>query len=165
MSSKNKGKKKSNSGDPNTIATNKKARRDYTISDTYEAGIALRGTEVKSIRDGHLNLADAFCRIDKGEAWLYHCDIRPYECASHVSHEPQRTRKLLLNRREIDRMQVLVDQKGVTLVALRVYWKNGRVKIEIGVGKGKSHSDQREDLKKRVQDREADREMARFNRR
>ncbi|NNE94232.1 MAG: SsrA-binding protein SmpB [Verrucomicrobiales bacterium] len=158
-------KSKKKTDNSSVIASNKKARHDFQISDTYEAGIELRGTEVKSIREGKINLRDAFCRIDKDEAWLYNCDIRPYDSASHEQHEPRRNRKLLLHRREIERMKALTEQKGATLVALKAYWKNRRVKIEIGVGKGKTHIDRRDDLKKQVQKREADREMAKFNRR
>lgn len=145
------------------IANNRKARRDFLISDKYEAGIELKGTEVKSIRAGQVHLSDAFARVDKGEMWLYNCDIRPYEQSSHEFHIPLRNRRLLLHKKEIRRLQIAVDQKGVTLIPLRLYWKNGRVKVEIGVGKGKNQRDQREDLKKRVQDREIEREMARFN--
>ncbi len=158
-------KKKPAAFEGSLIASNKKARRDYHISDTYEAGIVLKGTEVKSIRDGKINLADSYCRIDKGEAWLYNCDIRPYEAASHYIHDPRANRRLLLHKKEILKMQALTDQRGASIVALRAYWKNRRVKIELGIGKGKTHNDQRDDIKKRVQTREAEREMARFNRR
>lgn len=160
MSKKGKGKK--DLGE--LIASNKKARRDYHITETYEAGIALVGTEVKSIRSGNINLGDSFCRIEKGQAWLHNCDIRPYEAASHEIHLPRRVRRLLLHKREIEKLAVLTDQKGATIVALRFYWKDRYIKVELGVGKGKTHVDQREDIKKRVQTREADREMARFNR-
>ena len=147
------------------IASNRKARRDYLISETYECGIVLRGTEVKSIRAGKANLSEAFARIDRGELWLYNCDIRPYDhTAGFFQHEAAGPRKLLMHRREIDRLDAQVDQKGVTLVPLRLYWgEKGRVKLELGVGKGKTHRDQREDIKKRDQDREMAREMARFN--
>ena len=146
------------------IATNKKARRDYEISDTYECGIVLRGTEVKSVRAGHVNLSESFARVDKGELWLYNCDIRPYDhTAGYFQHEAVRPRKLLMHRREIDRLFGLVEQKGVTLVPLRFYWSKGRVKVEIGIGKGKTHRDQRETIKKRDQELEISREMARFN--
>ncbi|MCB1061992.1 MAG: SsrA-binding protein SmpB [Verrucomicrobiae bacterium] len=147
------------------IASNRQARRDYTIVDTWEAGISLRGTEVKSIRGGKINLRDAFVRVDKGEAWLYNCDIQPWASASHEQHDAKRTRKLLLNRREIEKMHAMADIKGNTLIALRAYWKNGNVKIEVGAGKGKTHVDQREDIKKREQKREIDREISRHNQR
>ena len=146
------------------IATNRKARRDYQIVETWEAGIALRGTEVKSIRAGGMNLRDAFARVENGEVWFYHGDIKPWASASHEQHEAKRPRKLLLHRREIEKIFAMSDIKGNALVALRAYWKDNRVKIEIGAGKGKSHIDQREDVKKRDQKREIDREMARFNR-
>lgn len=149
----------------NDITTNRKARRDYTILDTFEAGIALKGTEVKSVRAGHINLADAFARVDKGDIWLHGCDIRPYERASHVQHEARAPRQLLLHRKEIQKIYSQTAEKGLTLVALRAYWKGQRVKIELGLGKGKVKGDHREDLKKRVQTREADRAVANFNRR
>ncbi len=147
------------------IATNKKARRDYHISDTHECGIVLKGTEVKSIRAGKVNMSESFARVDKGELWLYNCDIRPYDhTAGFFQHESTCPRKLLMHRREIDRLFGQVEQKGVTLVPLKMYWKNGRVKVQIGMGKGKTHRDQREDIKKRDQDREISREIAKFNR-
>ncbi len=146
------------------IATNKKARRDYLISETYECGIVLKGTEVKSIRGGKANMSESYARIDKGELWLCNCDIRPYDhSAGFFQHEATQPRKLLMHRREIDRLFGQVEKKGVTLVPLRLYWKDGKVKVEIGVGKGKTHRDQREDVKKREADREIDREVARFN--
>lgn len=146
------------------IATNRKARHDFTISETFETGIALKGTEVKSIRAGKINIRDAYARVERGEVFLYGCDIQPYEAASHTQHEAKAPRKLLLHGKEIDKLRTHTEIKGSVLVALRAYWKNKRVKIELGVGKGKAHKDRREDLKKRVQDREADREMSRFNR-
>lgn len=143
------------------IATNRKARRDYHIVEKYEAGIELKGTEVKSIRAAKVHLNEAFARVDRGEVWLYNCDIRPYEQASHEMHVPLRNRRLLLHKREIRRLAALSDQKGATIVPLRLYWKNGRVKVELGVGKGKDQRDRREDLKKRAHDREVERELAR----
>ncbi len=145
------------------IATNRKARRDFHILETIEAGIELKGTEVKSIRAGNANLADSYARVERGEMWLYHCHIQAYQMASHETHDPIRKRRLLLHKKEIRKMKESNDQKGTTLVALRLYWKSGRVKIELGLGKGKDQRDQREDLKKRVQKREIDREIARFN--
>lgn len=144
------------------IATNRKARRDYHISERFEAGIELRGTEVKSIRAGKVNIGEAFARVDRGEMWLYQCDIRPYEQASHEFHVPLRNRRLLLHKREIRRLAALTDQKGATVVPLRLYWKNGRVKIELGVGKGKDQRDRRQDLKQRAHNREVERELARL---
>lgn len=147
------------------IATNRKALRDYHIVDRFEAGIQLLGTEVKSIRQGKLNIADAFARVEKGQVWLYNCDIQVYDKTSHVPHEPRRTRRLLLHRREIDKLFSYAQQKGLALPALRLYWKGPHVKLEIGVGRGKTKGDQRQDLKARVETREAAREVARFNER
>jgi len=146
------------------IATNRKARRDFDISEKLEAGIELKGTEVKSIRAGKINLSDSFARVDRGEVWLYNCDIRPFEQASHEWHVPLRNRRLLLHKREIRRLAALTDQKGATVVPLRFYWKRGRVKVELGVGQGKNKRDRREDLKQRAQNREIERELARANR-
>lgn len=145
------------------IATNRKARRDYHISEKFEAGIELKGTEVKSIRAGKINIGESYARVDRGEVWLYQCDIRPYEQASHEFHVPLRNRRLLLHKREIRRLAALSDQKGASLVPLRMYWKNGRVKVEIGVGKGKDQRDKREDLKRKAHNREVEREMARVH--
>lgn len=146
------------------IANNRKARRDYHIGDTYEAGVQLVGTEVKSIRAGKVNISDSFARVDKGQVFLYGCDIQPWQTAgTFFQHESKRPRRLLLHKKEILKLEHAMAVKGSTLPCLRMYWKNGRVKVEIGVGKGKSHSDQRHDLKKRVELREAQREVARFN--
>ena len=148
------------------VATNKKARRDFHISDTYEAGIQLRGTEVKSIRENKVNISDAYVRIEKRQAFLYGCDIQPWQTAGeYFQHAPKRPRKLLLHKREILKLAQATDEKGYTLPCLRMYFKNRRVKIEFGLGKGKSHPDQRQDMKKRVELREVEREIARFNRR
>lgn len=145
------------------VAKNRKALRDYEIVERFEAGIELRGTEVKSIRAGKVNLADAFARVDGGQVFLYGCDIQPYAQASHEQHENKRARRLLLHRREIGKLTGLTAERGLALVALRLYWKDNRVKIEIGVGKGKHHFDKREDLKKKASDREVAREIARFS--
>lgn len=147
------------------IATNKKARHDFEVVETYEAGLVLRGTEVKSVRAGHINIRDAFARVEKGEVLLHGCDIQPYENASFVQHEAKRPRKLLLHRKEILKLATLTHEKGLTLVALRAYWSGQRVKLEIGVARGKAKGDRREDLKKRVETREAERAVADFNRR
>lgn len=148
------------------IATNRKAGRDFHISEKFEAGIELRGTEVKSIRAGKINISDAFCRVEKGQLFLYGCDIQPWETASiWFQHESKRPRRLLLHKREIFKLEQATSIKGASLPLLRMYWKNRKVKVEIGVGKGKTHGDQRQDLKNRVELREAQREMARFNQR
>lgn len=150
---------------PDDIATNRKALRDYHILERYEAGVELRGTEVKSIRQGKLNISDAFARVDRGQVWLYNLDIQTYDKASHEQHEPRRTRKLLLHKREILKLFTATQQKGLTLPVLRAYWKNQRIKIEVGVGKGKTKGDQREDLKEKAVKRETQRVVAKFNER
>lgn len=147
------------------IATNRKALHEYHILERYEAGMELKGTEVKSIRGGLANMSNAFARIENGQAFLYGCDIQPYERASHEQHDPKRARRLLLNKREIEKLFALTSVAGHTIVALRMYWKNSRVKVELGVGKGKEARDKRMDLKQRVEKRETDREISRFNRR
>jgi SsrA-binding protein len=142
------------------IVTNRKAFRDYHILEKFEAGIELRGTEVKSIRSGGAQLHGAFARVERGNLCLYGCDIQPYERASHEQHEPKRPRQLLLHRREIDHLVGETEIAGRTIVPLRLYWKNGRVKVELGVGKGKAATDKRADLKKRAQERETERLLA-----
>lgn len=148
------------------IATNRKALRDYQILERYEAGVELRGTEVKSIREGRLNISDAFARIERGQAWMYNLDIQPYERANgFTQHEPRRTRRLLLNKREILKLTGETQQKGLALPVLRAYWKDARVKIEIGLGRGRDKGDQREAVKEKEAKREAQRVVARFNER
>ena len=149
----------------NEIASNRKARRDYHISEVFEAGLELKGTEVKSVRAGKANISDAFARVERGQVFLYGCNIQPWETAgTFFQHEAKRPRRLLLHKKEILKLEQATAVKGASLPCLRMYWKNRRVKVEIGVGKGKTHSDQRHDLKKRVELREAQREVARFNR-
>jgi SsrA-binding protein len=143
---------------------NRKALRDYRILDRYEAGVELKGSEVKSIRAGKANISDAFARIENSEAFLYNADIQPYEKASHEIPVAKRVRKLLLHRQEIDKLYGETQVKGRVLVVLKLYWKNGRVKAELGVGHGKLAPDKRADLKKRAIDRETAREVARFHR-
>jgi SsrA-binding protein len=148
------------------IASNRKARRDFHIQETHEVGIELRGTEVKSIRAGKVNVADAFARIEQGQLMLYGCDIQPWETAGEwFQHAAKRPRRLLAHKKEILKLEQFSAQKGCALPCLRMYWKNRRVKVEIGVGKGKTHSDQRQAIKKKIELREAEREMARHNRR
>jgi len=146
------------------ISKNRKAFHDFNIVDKFEAGIELKGTEVKSIREGHVHLRDAFAVIQNGQIFLVGCDIKPYSSASHEQHEPRRPRRLLLHRREIDRIEIKLEEKGFSMPALRLYWKEKRVKVELGLGRGKAQYDKRHTLKKKVQDREAKREVARFNR-
>lgn len=143
---------------------NRKALRDFHILERYEAGIELKGSEVKSIRAGKANISDAFARIEKGQAFLYNADIQPYERASHEIPAAKRVRRLLLHRQEIDKLYELTNIAGRTLVILSLYWKKGRLKTEIGVAQGKVAHDKRADLKKRASDRETEREVARFNR-
>ncbi|MBK1791375.1 SsrA-binding protein SmpB [Persicirhabdus sediminis] len=148
------------------ISTNRKARRDYHIGDTYECGIELKGTEVKSIRAGKVNIADSFVRIERGQAFLYGCHIQPWETAGEwFQHAVTRPRRLLLHKKEILKLDQEQAQKGCTLPCLQMYWSGRHVKVKVGVGKGKTHSDQRHDLKARTELREAQREMSRFNQR
>lgn len=155
-------KKKSNNS--SLIASNKKAGRDYEILSRQECGIELRGTEVKSIREGRVNISDAFARVEKGQLFLYGCDVQPWETAGKwFQHEAKRPRRLLMHKREILKLEIQMAQKGYALPLLRLYWKNGKVKAEIGVGRGKTHRDQRYDLKERAEMREVQREVCRFN--
>ncbi|MEM6821176.1 MAG: SsrA-binding protein SmpB [Verrucomicrobiota bacterium] len=139
---------------------NRKAGRDYQFLEKIEAGIALSGTEVKSLRAGGGNFNDAFARIEQGEVWLYHFYIAPYDKGNRENHEPRRKRKLLFHFREIKKLHQQVSQLGRTLVPLKGYFKNGRFKVLIGVGKGKTHGDKRQDLKKRDVQRQIDRTLA-----
>ncbi|MDN5332504.1 MAG: SsrA-binding protein [Tepidanaerobacteraceae bacterium] len=137
------------------LVTNRKARHDYHILETYEAGIALAGTEVKSLREGKANLKDSFARVEKGELYLYNMHISPYEKGNIHNKDPLRPRKLLMHRKEIDRLYGLVKEKGVTLIPLRVYLnERGLVKVELAVAKGKTLYDKREDIKRRDAQRE-----------
>ena len=145
------------------IATNRRAFHEYHILDRYEAGIELKGTEVKSIRAGFATLNGAFARVENAEVWLYSADIQPYERASFEQHEPKRQRRLLLHKGEINKLFEASTVGGATLVALRMYWKGHHVKVEIGVGHGKQAHDKRTDIKRKTEKREADREVARFN--
>ena len=148
----------------NLISSNKKAGRDYEIMSRHECGIELRGTEVKSIRAGKVNVADAFARVEKGQIFLYGCDVQPWETAGKwFQHEAKRPRRLLMHKREILKLEIQQAQKGFALPLLRLYWKDGKVKAEIGIGRGKTHRDQRYDLKARAEMREVQREVAKFN--
>ena len=139
------------------ILTNSKARRDYHILETFEAGIALHGTEVKALRAGRGQIADAFARVENGEVFLYNAHIDEYSHGNLQNHEPKAVRKLLLHKNEIRKLFSLASVAGHALVPLSFYWKNGRVKVALGVGKGKAVYDKREDLKKRESDREVKR--------
>ncbi|MGQ9524169.1 MAG: SsrA-binding protein SmpB [Armatimonadota bacterium] len=141
------------------VATNRKARHDYFIEDTYEAGLVLVGTEVKSIREGRVNLQDAYAEVKNGEAWLHNMHISPYAQGGRFNPDPSRPRKLLLHRREIDRLRGLQEQKGLTLVPLSVYFRRGRAKVELGVARGKRQYDKRRAIAERDSRREMDRTL------
>ncbi len=143
--------------DRKVVTTNRKAFHDFIIFEKYEAGIVLSGTEIKSIRTGAINLKDSFCKIDDNEIFLYNCHISPYENGNRYNHEPKRTRKLLLTKKEILKMQTKVKKEGYTIVPLEVYFKQGLAKIEIGLAKGKKLHDKREDIAKKTQTREMQR--------
>jgi SsrA-binding protein len=138
-----------------TITTNREAYHHYFIDETYEAGIVLTGTEVKSLRDGRINLKDCYVVVKEAEAWLLNAHISPYSHGNRQNHEPTRTRKLLLHKSEIVRLTVQVQEKGLTLVPTKMYFNNqGRVKVEVGVARGKKLFDKRETEKRRLVDRE-----------
>lgn len=143
------------------IATNRKARYNYEISDTYEAGLVLVGSEVKSLRAGQANFADSYGHIRDGEAYLIGFNIAPYAFAREGGHESDRARKLLLHKREIERIRAALDEKGLTLVPLSVYFRNGKAKIELGLGRGKRAYDKRQSIKERDMKREIQRELRR----
>lgn len=142
------------------ITVNRRAFHDYHIDERVEAGLMLVGSEVKSLRDGRVTLKDSYVRVIKDELWLVGTHINPYNAAAQFGHEPERQRKLLLNRKEIDKLSVKISEKGLTLIPLRLYWKNGRAKAEIGVARGKKSHDKREAIKERTEKREIDRAMA-----
>ena len=139
------------------ICQNKKARHNYLIEDKYEAGIALLGTEVKSLREGRANLGDSYGKIKNGEVFLVDAHISPYSYANRFNHDPLRPRKLLLHKREIRRLIGKVQEKGFTLIPLRLYFSNGRAKVELGLGKGKKLFDKRETLKRKTMERDMER--------
>jgi len=142
-----------------SFASNRRALKDYLVLDRYEAGMALRGTEVKSIRDSLVNLTGSYASVDKGQVIL-HINIPPYEFGNRFNHDAMRPRRLLLHRKEIARLQSHVEQKGCTLIPLSLYPKKGLVKVELGLCKGKQQSDKRETLRRKTADREAERAIA-----
>lgn len=148
-------------GSDKVVSTNRKASHLYFLSDRYEAGIALRGTEVKSVRAGQVSLRESYVRIEDGEAWLVNAHIAPYDPASSMNHDPRRPRKLLLHRREILRLQDQVLQRGYTVVPTKMYLKRGRVKVEIALARGKRKYDKRRQIAEREIARDMEREMAR----
>ncbi len=141
------------------MAQNRKARHDYFIEETYEAGIALKGTEVKSIRGGKINLKDGYAKVENSEVFLYNVHISPYEQGNIFNTDPMRVRKLLLHKREIRKLIGYVQQKGYSLIPLRAYLKNGKVKIELAVARGKAQYDKRETIAKRDADRRIQKEL------
>jgi SsrA-binding protein len=143
------------------IASNRRARHDYTIEDTVEAGLVLTGTEVKSLRAGRATLSDGFGQISDGEAWLHGVHIPEYTQGTWTNHDPRRTRKLLLHRREIDKLASSVSERGLTLIPLSLYFSDGKVKVELGLGRGKRTYDKRQDLAKRDAAREVERALRR----
>jgi len=143
------------------IASNRRARHDYTIEDVVEAGLVLTGTEVKSLRAGRATLADGFGQITDGEAWLHGVHIPQYTQGTWTNHEPRRTRKLLMHRKEIDRLERSISERGLTLIPLSLYFSGGKVKIELGLARGKRTYDKRHDLAKRDAAREVERELRR----
>ena len=142
------------------IATNRSARHDYFIDDTYEAGLVLRGTEVKALRMGRASIGDGYIHVEKGEAWLENVHIPEYTQGNWTNHAPRRRRKLLLHHTEIDQLLIKTREKGFTIVPLKLYFVKGRVKIEIGLGRGKKHFDKRHALREKQDAREAQRAMS-----
>lgn len=146
------------------VARNRKARHEYEILDTFEAGLVLRGVEVKSVRDGKVNLRDGFATIERGEAWLHNVHIQPYDPANRWNVDPVRKRKLLLRKDQIRSLVGTVEQKGLTLVPLDVHFSNGYAKVTLAIGRGKKKYDKRESIRRREMEREAERELGRRGR-
>lgn len=140
------------------VATNRKAKFEYFLLDHYEAGIALQGSEIKSIRAGQISLAEAYVQTDGQEAWLLNAHIAPYDFANRFNHDPNRPRRLLLHKKEIRELWDAVRQKGVTIIPVQVYLKNGKAKIDLAIAKGKKLYDKRHDIARRDQEREMERE-------
>jgi SsrA-binding protein len=145
------------------VGQNRKARHDFEIFDTFEAGMVLQGSEVKALRAGRINLKDSFAHIRRGEIFVSRVHISPYEASNFFNHEPERMRKLLMNRREIRRLIIETTQKGLTLVPLKVYFKRGRAKIQLGLARGKKQYDKRHTIAKRTADRAMDRAVKEAN--
>lgn len=141
------------------MCVNRQARHNYFIEETYEAGLVLVGSEVKSLREGKANLKDSYARVQKGEAFLLNAHVSPYSGANRFNHEPTRTRKLLLHRREIERLTGKTKERGLTLIPLRLYFKNGRAKVELGLARGKKLHDKRETLRRKAAEREVERAL------
>ncbi len=163
MAKKGKGAKKPKSGDDGrrVIATNRKARHNYTVLDTFEAGVALVGTEVKSLREGKASLVDAFATVDDGEVWLRGLHIPEYSHGTWTNHAPRRVRKLLLHRRQIETLIGKTQEGSLTLVPLSMYFSGGKVKVELALARGKQIYDKRQDIRRRTMEREVTRELGR----
>lgn len=158
MSKKSGGKKAG--AEPGNVAVNKQAGFRYEFVEKYEAGMALRGSEVKSLRDGGVTMKDAYATFDDGELWLHHLHIAPYAPAAMNNHEPERPRKLLLHKHELERLQGKLAEKGLTLVPTRIYFARGRAKVEVALGRGKDSGDKRQTIKEREMKREAERAVS-----
>lgn len=146
------------------VATNRRARHEFHIEEALEAGLVLTGTEVKSLRAGRASIQDAFARVEDGEVWLYHMHIPPYEAGNIFNHDPLRPRKLLLHRRQVDRLTGQVQQKGYTLIALRLYFRSGLAKVELGLARGKRQYDKRAAIAEREAARRIERAVRRRHR-
>jgi SsrA-binding protein len=144
------------------IAENRKARHDYFIEDQYEAGIALKGTEVKSLRQGRANLKDSYAKIKKGDVWVVQMHISPYPFASYDNHDPLRPRKLLLHKYEIKRLYGKINERGYALIPLRLYFRDGKVKVLLGLAKGKRRHDKRETIRRRDEQRDLERQRKEY---
>ena len=144
------------------VTSNRRARREYHITETLEAGLALQGTEVKSLREGRANLQDAFCKVEGGEVFMVNAHISPYSHGNLNNHDPLRPRKLLLHKREIGKLQKATQQKGFTVIPLKLYFKNGKAKVEIGLARGKKLYDKRADIAERDTQRRLDRTLKQY---
>jgi SsrA-binding protein len=153
-------KKRKRKVDPGDVASNRRARHRYEVLESFEAGIELQGSEVKSLRSGKAQIAEAYAAVENGEVWLRNAHIPPYEPAAAQNHEPERPRKLLLHRNEINRLLGQTQKKGLTLVPLRIYFKGPRAKLELALVRGKEQRDRRRELRERDQKREIDRELS-----
>lgn len=149
------------SGGIKIVTTNRKAYHDYSVEDKFEAGMALMGSEVKSIAEGKANLTDSYCQVENGELWVYGIHISPYDPASRFGHDPRRKRKLLMHKYEINRLRGKVEQKGFAIVPLKLYFRRGKAKLEIGLVKGKRQYDKRDTIKERDMQRDLERELQR----
>jgi len=159
-------KKKKNNKNPNDLVSNKTARRNYSVVDSFEVGIELKGTEVKSLRAKNANMTDSFARVEpNNQVFLYNLHISPYDQGNRFNHDPLRLRRLLLHKNEIVRLKGQTDRKGMALIPLKLYLKNGKVKLELAVATGKVKFDKRDDIKKREQQRDINREISKINKR